>query len=64
MTLTTDSRSRYTLKEPLNLSERVRWLRDYYFEGVKRNWNNEFTAWTTGTTVGFSIQRDNFLHRP
>jgi pyruvate-formate lyase len=38
----------YGLKEPKNLSPRIRWLRDYYFEGVKRNWNNEFTAWTTG----------------
>jgi hypothetical protein len=24
-------------------------LRDYYFQGARRAWNNEFTAWTTGT---------------
>ena len=37
------------LKQPYGLSPRVRWLRDYYFEGVKRTWNNQFTCWTTGT---------------
>ena len=36
------------LKQPHGLSPRVRWLRDYYFEGVKRSWNNQFTCWTTG----------------
>ena len=37
------------MKEPRNLSPRIQWLRDYYFQGVSRNWNNEFTAWSTGT---------------
>ena len=36
---------RYTIKAPKNLSPRVQWLRDYYFQGVQREWNNEFTAW-------------------
>ena len=36
------------LKQPHGLSPRIRWLRDYYFEGVKRAWNNQFTCWTTG----------------
>jgi formate C-acetyltransferase len=36
------------LKQPHGLSPRVQWLRDYYFEGVKRSWNNQFTCWTTG----------------
>lgn len=39
----------YSIKEPEALSDRIQWLRDYYFEGTKRSWNNEFTAWTTGT---------------
>lgn len=38
-----------SLKEPHGLSPRIRRLRDYYFEGVRRPWNNEFTCWTTGT---------------
>lgn len=37
------------LKEPANLSQRIGWLRDYYFKGVKRKWNNEFIPFTTGT---------------
>ena len=38
-----------TLKAPKGLSPRIQWLRDYYFQGNRRRWNNEFTAWTTGT---------------
>jgi len=37
------------LKEPRNLSPRIKWLREYYFKGSERSWNNDFTAWTTGT---------------
>ena len=37
------------LKTPGKLSPRVKWLRDYYFEGTKRDWNNEFRCFTTGT---------------
>lgn len=37
------------MKEPHDLSDRIRWLRDYYFSGVKRKWNNEFIPLTTGT---------------
>lgn len=38
-----------TLKEPTKLSKRIKWLRDYYFQGTERKWNNEFSAYTTGT---------------
>jgi formate C-acetyltransferase len=37
------------LKQPHGLSERVQWLRDYYFRGLERAWWNQFTCWTTGT---------------
>ncbi len=37
------------LKEPKGLSDRIKWLRDYYFRGNDRAWNNEYTSWTTGT---------------
>ena len=36
------------IKEPKNLSKRIAWLRDYYFQGAARAWNNEFTPWSTG----------------
>jgi pyruvate-formate lyase len=41
--------SAFALKQPKDLSPRIQRLRDYYFEGVARPWNNEFTSWTTGT---------------
>jgi formate C-acetyltransferase len=37
------------IKEPANLSPRIQWLRDFYFKGVEREWNNEFRPFTTGT---------------
>ncbi len=37
------------IKQPHGLSDRIRRLRDYYFAGVGRAWNNEFSCWTTGT---------------
>ncbi|WP_028313835.1 pyruvate formate lyase family protein [Desulfatibacillum aliphaticivorans] len=38
----------HSVKEPKGLSPRIEWLRDYYFQGAERAWNNEYTAWTTG----------------
>ncbi|MEA3487325.1 MAG: pyruvate formate lyase family protein [Thermodesulfobacteriota bacterium] len=38
------------LKEPKNLSPRIKWLREYYLKGSERSWNNDYTAWTTGTS--------------
>lgn len=37
------------IKKPKNLSPRVKWLRDYFFEGVERKWNNEYCVYSTGT---------------
>jgi len=37
------------LKQPKNLSPRVQWLRDYYFQGTARRWNNRYISFTTGT---------------
>ncbi|HHX80474.1 MAG TPA: hypothetical protein GX692_05370 [Acholeplasmataceae bacterium] len=36
------------IKTPKNLTPRIEWLRNYYFEGVKRPWNNQFRCFTTG----------------
>jgi pyruvate-formate lyase len=41
--------NRFQIKQPHGLSGRIAGLRDYYFRGVERAWNNEFCAWTTGT---------------
>lgn len=37
------------MKTPGKLSPRVKYLRDYYFQGVKRDWNNEYRCFSTGT---------------
>jgi formate C-acetyltransferase len=47
--MNTVSAPEHTIKEPKGLSERVQWLRDYYFRGTERAWNNEYTSWTTAT---------------
>lgn len=36
------------IKQPKNLTPRIEWLRNYFFEGVKRPWNNEYRIFTTG----------------
>lgn len=36
------------IKTPKGLSERIKRLRNYYFKGTERAWNNESTSWTTG----------------
>ena len=38
-----------SIKTPKGLSARISWLRNYYFKGTDRAWNNEYTSWTTGT---------------
>jgi len=48
------------IKEPKKLSQRIKWLRDYYFSGAGRKWNNEFSSWTTGTA--WDIQYDEITY--
>ncbi len=47
--MSTGSAPEHAIKEPKGLSKRIQWLRDYYFQGTERAWNNEYTSWTTGT---------------
>jgi len=64
MTETTVAQRQVQIKEPTNLSARIQWLRDYYFQGVQRQWNNEFTAWTTGTEWDFQFEELSFYIVP
>ncbi|MFA5380686.1 MAG: pyruvate formate lyase family protein [Candidatus Izemoplasmatales bacterium] len=41
------------MKEPKNLSPRIKWLRNFYFEGVKRTWNNEYNCYSNGKPWDF-----------
>jgi len=56
--------SRFAIKVPTNLSSRIQWLRDYYFQGVERAWNNEYTSWTTGTPWDFQYNELSFYIVP
>jgi hypothetical protein len=60
----TKTSAKFKIKEPENLSPRIQWLRDYYFQGVKRKWNNEFTAWTTGIPWVFQDEEISFCIVP
>jgi pyruvate-formate lyase len=55
---------KYAIKEPKNLSPRIQWLRDYYFQGVNRAWNNEWVSWTTGTPWDFQYEELSFYIVP
>jgi trans-4-hydroxy-L-proline dehydratase len=52
------------LKEPYNLSERIKWLYDYYFQGVDRSWNNEFLPFSSGVKDDCLFEEMNFYIVP
>ena len=52
------------IKEPFNLSERIKWLYNYYFLGTQRNWNNEFLAFSTGQDDDWLFEEMNFYIVP
>jgi formate C-acetyltransferase len=54
----------YPIKEPRDLSARIQWLRDYYFKGDERAWNNEFLAWSTGTAWDVQFNEMSFYIVP
>ncbi len=62
-TITTE-KPKFEIKQPKLLSPRVRWLRDYYFQGVNRKWNNEFVSFTTGTPWDFQYNELSFYIVP
>ena len=53
-----------TIKEPYNLSDRIKWLYDYYFKGNERNWNNEFLAFSSGAKNDCLFEEMNFYIVP
>ncbi len=64
MTATALSKYDHPIKEPEGLSPRIQWLRDYYFRGAERAWNNEFIAWTTGTAWDVQFNEMSFYIVP
>jgi len=53
-----------SIKKTKNLSPRIKWLRDYYFQGAYRNWNNEYTSWSTGTPWDVQYEEMNYYIAP
>ncbi|MHA1585316.1 MAG: pyruvate formate lyase family protein [Promethearchaeota archaeon] len=43
---------KFAVAEPHDLSSRAKWLRDYYFKGNERIWNNEYSPFTTSAPWG------------
>jgi trans-4-hydroxy-L-proline dehydratase len=60
MTVTAQPQTQFNIKETKNISARIQWLRDYYFQGVNRIWNNEYTSWSTGTPWDFQFEETSF----
>ena len=54
----------HRIKEPMGLSPRIQWLRDYYFKGTERAWNNESIAWSTGTAWDVQFNEMTFYIVP
>lgn len=54
------TRTHPAIKQPRNLSPRIQWLRDFYFQGIQRPWNNEYTSWTTETPWDFQYEEASF----
>jgi formate C-acetyltransferase len=64
MSVSVARKSQYALKHPRGLSSRISRLRNYYFKGTERAWNNEYTSWTTGTEWDVQFNELNFYIVP
>ena len=53
----------YAVKQPKNLSPRIQWLRDYYFQGDQAQMEQRIHRLDDRHPVGFPVQRDHLLHR-
>ncbi|MBU1141818.1 MAG: pyruvate formate lyase family protein, partial [Firmicutes bacterium] len=53
-----------SIKEPKNLSRRIKWLRDYYFLGIHREWNNEYSCFTSGTSWDYLFDETTYYITP
>ena len=58
------AQQRFNIKEPGGLSPRVKYLRDYYFTGIEREWNNEFACYSTGTPWDIIYDENSYLIVP
>jgi formate C-acetyltransferase len=64
MSVSAAPKTHYPIKQPAGLSDRISWLREYYFKGTERAWNNEYSAWSTGTSWDVQFNEINFYIVP
>ena len=64
MSVSTAEKAQPAIKRPKGLSARIAWLRDYYFKGTKRAWNNQFTSWSTGTPLDLQFNEMTYYIVP
>ena len=55
---------RSPVAKPHDLSPRSKWLRDYYFKGTERKWNNQYMPFTTGTDWDLIFEENNMYIVP
>ncbi len=55
---------KFPIAESQDLSPRSRWLREYFFKGAEREWNNEFMPFTTGTDWDIIWCEGDFYNAP
>ncbi len=55
---------KFPIAEPHDLSPRSKWLREYYFKGAEREWNNEFMVFTTGTDWDIIWYEGDYYNAP
>ena len=56
--------TKFPIAEPHNLSPRSKWLRDYYFKGLEREWNNQIMSFTTGTDWDIVFHEGDYYINP
>ncbi len=56
--------TKYPIAEPHDLPPRSKWLRDYYFKGLEREWNNQIVSFTTGTDWDIVFHEGDYYINP
>ena len=59
-----EGKPKFEIAKPHDLLPRSKWLRDYYFSGFKRKWNNQFMFFTAGVDWDVILYEAEFYVGP
>jgi hypothetical protein len=59
-----EKKPKFEIAKAHDLLPRSKWLRDYYFSGYKRKWNNQFMFFTTGVDWDVILYEAEFYVGP